>query len=113
MESQPAPPTRLAEVLTRLRSIGLVALRGLALFLPAFTVIGIIGELRGRTSDVSLWWIDLRDLPLAGRLALLLAFASLLVWWAVRAEGGGRLRWVTVVVCRVLGAVAARGGGRV
>jgi vancomycin permeability regulator SanA len=95
-------------VRTRLRSIGLVGLRGLALFLATFTTIGVIGELRGRTSDVSLWWIDLRDLPPVVRLALLIGFAGLLAWWAVSRAPGRRQRWTTGVVSAIFVGLAAR-----
>jgi vancomycin permeability regulator SanA len=85
-----------------------VALRGLALFLGAFTIVGLVGELRGRTSDVSLWWIDLRDLPGILRIALLASFAGLLVTWAIRARPGVALRRVTALACAVFALLALR-----
>jgi vancomycin permeability regulator SanA len=85
-----------------------VALRGLALFLGAFTIVGLVGELRGRTSDVSLWWIDLRDIPGVLRIALLASFAGLLVTWAIRARPGMKLRRVTAVACAVFALLALR-----
>jgi vancomycin permeability regulator SanA len=89
-----------------------VALRGLALFLGAFTIVGLVGELRGRTSDVSLWWIDLRDLPGILRIALLASFAGLLVTWAIRARPGMKLRRVTAVACAVFALLALRDTAR-
>ena len=53
-------------------------LRGAALFLAAFTAVGLIGEVRGRTLDVSLWWVDLHDLPDVVRQPLLAVLAGLL-----------------------------------
>jgi vancomycin permeability regulator SanA len=89
-----------------------VALRGLALFLGAFTIVGLVGELRGRTSDVSLWWIDLRDIPGVLRIALLASFAGLLVTWAIRARPGMKLRRVTAVACAVFALLALRDTAR-
>jgi vancomycin permeability regulator SanA len=89
-----------------------VALRGLALFLGAFTIVGLVGELRGRTSDVSLWWIDLRDIPGVLRIALLASFAGLLVTWAIRARPGMKLRRVTAVACAVFALLAIRDTAR-
>jgi vancomycin permeability regulator SanA len=86
----------------------LVALRGLALFLGAFTIVGLIGEVRGRTTDVSLWWIDLRDVPGPLRIALLSAFGGLLVTWAFRGAPGVRLRRATTVACAVFALLAIR-----
>jgi vancomycin permeability regulator SanA len=89
-----------------------VALRGLALFLGAFTIVGLVGELRGRTSDVSLWWIDLRDLPGILRVALLASFAGLLVTWAIRTRPGVMLRRMTALACAVLALLALRDTAR-
>jgi uncharacterized SAM-binding protein YcdF (DUF218 family) len=89
-----------------------VALRGLALFLGAFTIVGLVGELRGRTSDVSLWWIDLRDLLGILRIALLASFAGLLVTWAIRARPGVMLRRVTALACAMFALLAIRDTAR-
>jgi len=61
----------------RIRAARFVLLlaRGAAVFLAIFTLIGLVGELRGRASDLSLWWVDIRDLPDVVRLPLLAAFA--------------------------------------
>ena len=77
----------------------MLALRGAALFLAAFTIVGIVGELRGRTLDVSLWWVDLRDIPSAVRLILLAPLAVLLGAWAIRSNAGRRRRWATAAGC--------------
>jgi vancomycin permeability regulator SanA len=92
----------------RLQTIGLLALHGLALFLAAFTAVGLIGELRGRTTDVSLWWIDLRDVPAVARLALLAAFAGLLGLWAVIPTPGQWLRWTAAAATGAFAVLAGR-----
>ena len=92
----------------RLASIGPAAMRGAALFLAAFTLIGLVGELRGRTLDVSLWWIDLRDLPIPVRVLLLAMSSGLLAAWAIRPSAGRRRRLTTAVACAVLAAFAIR-----
>lgn len=65
------------------RRIGLTVARGAALFLAVLTIVGLIGELRGRTTDLSLWWIDLRDVPGVVRLGLLATSAFMATVWAV------------------------------
>jgi vancomycin permeability regulator SanA len=83
-------------------------MRGAALFLAAFTTIGLVGELRVPTMDVSLWWIDLRDLPVVARLLLLAALAGLLGAWAIRPAPGPRRRWATAAVSGVFAGFAIR-----
>jgi vancomycin permeability regulator SanA len=85
-----------------------VTLRGLALFLGVFTLISLVGELRGRTSDINLWWIDLRDLRGFVRITILAGFGGLLVAWAIRAAPGVWLRRATSLACAVLAGVALR-----
>ncbi len=80
----------------RIVAISSAAARGAALFLGVMTLIGVIGELRGRTGDLSLWWVDLRDLDHFVRLALLATFASVAIAWAVVLKGD-----------RLLGRIAA------
>jgi vancomycin permeability regulator SanA len=88
--------------------VGVVALRGFCLFLGAFTMVGLVGELRGRTTDVSLWWIDLRDLPGTLRIGLLGTLSGLLVLWALREAPGPRLRRATGFVCALFALLAVR-----
>ena len=92
----------------RLASVGLLAIRGAALFLAAFTLVGIAGELRGRTLDVSLWWVDLRDLPTVVRLVLLAGFAGLLGAWAIIPAVGARLGRTTAVAAGLFAGFAIR-----
>jgi vancomycin permeability regulator SanA len=89
-----------------------LTLRGFSLFLGAFTLVGLVGELRGRTMDVSLWWIDLRDLPAMVRIGLLGTLSGLLVLWAIREAPGRRLRQATAIVCAVFALLAVRDSAR-
>jgi vancomycin permeability regulator SanA len=91
---------------------GAIALRGLALFLGCFTIVGLIGELRGRTIDVSLWWIDLRDIAGVIRIPLLASFGGLLLSWAVRAVPGVALRRATALACALFAVLALRDAAR-
>jgi vancomycin permeability regulator SanA len=86
----------------------LPTLRGAALFLAAFTAIGLVGELRGRTMDTSLWWVDLRDVTAAVRLPLMASLAALLGAWALRPTPGPRRRLVTAAACALFAGLALR-----
>jgi vancomycin permeability regulator SanA len=86
--------------------------RGAAIFLAMFTLVGLVGELRGRATDLSLWWIDIRDLPTLVRFGLLGSFAVLLLAWAVRRAPGPRLRRATAIGCLVFAAFALRDAAR-
>jgi vancomycin permeability regulator SanA len=90
------------------RILILPALRGAALFLAAFAAIGLVGELRGRTMDTSLWWVDLHDIPAIVRLPLLAGFATLLAAWAVRPAPGRRRRPLTAAACALFAVLALR-----
>ena len=90
-----------------LPAIGL-AVRGAALFLAAFTAVGLVGELRGRTLDVSLWWVDLRDLPSLVRVPMLAAFSMLLAGWAILPAAGPLRRLATMAASATLAAFAIR-----
>jgi vancomycin permeability regulator SanA len=78
------------------------------MFLATFTIIGLIGELRGRTIDLSLWWVDLREFPPVVRLALLATLAALLAAWAILRAPGPRLRRATATACAVFAGFAVR-----
>lgn len=91
---------------------GATALRGLALFLGCFTIVGLVGELRGRTIDVSLWWIDLRDIAGVLRIPLLASFGGLLVSLAVRRAPGVGLRRTTALACAAFALLALRDATR-
>ena len=104
--------SRPAGVRNRIARAGVLTLRGFGLFLGAFTLIGLVGELRGRTMDVSLWWIDLRDVPALLRFGLLGSFGGLLVVWAIREAPGRRIRQATAVVCGLFALLAVRDTAR-
>ncbi len=92
----------------QLFTIATLGLRGAALFLAGITIVGLIGELRGRTLDVSLWWIDLRDLPAVVRLVMLAALAGLLAACAIHRHPARRLRWATAATSGVFAVFAIR-----
>jgi vancomycin permeability regulator SanA len=82
--------------------------RGGALFLGLFVLIGLVGELRGRQTDIELWFVDLRDLPAIPRLACLASFAGLLVVWATRRRPATAVAVATSAACLVVAALAGR-----
>lgn len=92
----------------RIRRLVAFVSRGGASFLAAFTLLGLVGELRGRTLDVSLWWLDLGDLPAAVRIVALAAVASLLAAWAVSGVPPRWLRLSAAGGCLLLALFAAR-----
>ena len=92
----------------RIGTLAVPLLRGAALFLAAYTVIGVVGELRGRTTDVSLWWVDLRDLPAAPRQVLLLGFAAATGSWALMPQPPRWLRATAAVATGALTLLVAR-----
>jgi vancomycin permeability regulator SanA len=97
---------------SRATAVVAVAARGAALFLAIFTVIGLVGELRGRATDLSLWWVDIRDLTGIVRLPLLALFAATLFLWAVRANPGTRLRRAMAGTCVLFALLALRDAAR-
>jgi hypothetical protein len=99
-------------VRTRAATVLAIAARGAALFLAIFIVVGLVGELRGRATDLSLWWVDLRDLPDIVRISLLAGFALTLVLWAVRSAPGVRLRRALAAGCALFAAFAVRDAAR-
>jgi vancomycin permeability regulator SanA len=92
----------------RIADLLVPTLRGAALFLAAYTVVGVIGELRGRTTDLSLWWVDLRDLPAAPRQVLLLVFAAATGSWALVWRPPSWLRVAVTVATGTLTLFVAR-----
>jgi vancomycin permeability regulator SanA len=82
--------------------------RGAALFLAVFTMVGLVGELRGRATDMSLWWVDVRDVPPFVRLFVLAAFAGFLLAWVLRKTPGLALRRATAAACGLFALLALR-----
>jgi vancomycin permeability regulator SanA len=81
--------------LARLPSIG----RGLALFLGLFTCINFLAEVRSEGFDANLWWIDLRALPHALSVAILVAASLALLAYAF--VGATRVIRISVFVTSV------------
>ena len=66
----------------RLTGAGTGVARGLGLFLGAFALLNVVGELRHAGFDANAWWIDLRPLPPWVTRPLLLGAAFLLIAYA-------------------------------
>jgi vancomycin permeability regulator SanA len=85
-----------------------IAVRGLALFMAAFTIVGLVGEARGRATDIGLWFVDLRDLGRPAEIAILAILGGALLAWVLSARPDTFQRRATAIVCLVVGAFAAR-----
>lgn len=92
----------------RIAAVAHLLVRGAAIFLGVFTLLGLAGELRGRTSDVNLWLVDIRDVPSVARIALLGAFSGLLLVWGARELPGARWRRAVAIACGAFSAFAVR-----
>lgn len=92
----------------RRRWVARVVVRGAALFLGVFTLIGLIGTVRGRMIDASLWIVDLRDVPVLARFGLLAAFSGLLIAWSLRRAPNRAVRRATAAICLLMAAFACR-----
>jgi vancomycin permeability regulator SanA len=82
--------------------------RGAALFLAIFILVALVGELRGRATDLNLWWIDVRDVPGIVRLPLLAGFVALLLLWALRSSPGVAFRRAAAAGCAMFAGLAVR-----
>ena len=83
-----------------------VALRGLALFLGVFAVVGAVAHLLGAGWDPNLLWVDLRPLPPIAADLVFATTGALLAAWAIRPDAGIARRRTTVVVVSALAIVA-------
>jgi vancomycin permeability regulator SanA len=92
----------------RLAIGGGLAIRGVALFLASFTLLGLIAELRGRGADLGLWFVDIRDLPRPLQAILLGGFGGALVTWTLATSPGPWRRLTAVGACVVFAGLAAR-----
>jgi uncharacterized SAM-binding protein YcdF (DUF218 family) len=91
---------------------GGILVRGLALFLAVFLLVGVIGEIRGRATDLSLWLVDIRDLPTIVQAGALTLVASGLGAWAAVATPGRVHRLGGSLACLLLALFAGRDVGR-
>jgi vancomycin permeability regulator SanA len=74
----------------------------------ALALLAVVAELRGASAELSLWWVDLRDIAAPVRLLFLALAGALLLSWAVIPEPGRRLRLATGAVAAVVALVAVR-----
>lgn len=86
--------------------------RALAIFLAAFTLLNMLGEIRARRFDANEWWIDFRPVGRNGAILLIVASATLLAW-ATGLLDRWRRGWVVFLtrlpVALLLAVVAANG----
>ena len=106
--SHPRGPRRLGAVRARTRIGAGLAARGWALFVALFFTLSLIGVVRGRTLDPSLWLLDLHDVVEPIRLGALATAAILLTAWAVRPTADKARRWATGIACIVIAVLAVR-----
>ncbi|HEY5627978.1 MAG TPA: YdcF family protein [Candidatus Limnocylindrales bacterium] len=85
-----------------------IALRAAAIFVGAFLLTGIVGQVRGRTLDPSLWLLDLHDVQPGVRLAGLAIVSALLIAWGVAPRAGQRRRVATGVGSGLFALLAVR-----
>ncbi len=85
-----------------------MAARGCALFLGGFALLGLIGEARGRATDLGLWFVDLRDLAGPIQVLLLGGFGVALVAWSRAGEAGVVVRRGAALACLVIAGFAIR-----
>ena len=92
-------------LLTRSASL---AARGLAAVAGVLALLAVVAELRGHTTDLSLWWIDLRDAAAPVRLAFQAFTGAVFLTWALRRAPGPRLRATAAVLAAAVAAIAVR-----
>ncbi len=85
-----------------------VLVRGGALFLAGFTLVGLVGEARGGATDIGLWFVDLRDLGPVATLALLALFGAILLGWVLQATPRPAIRRAASLACLAMATLAAR-----
>ncbi len=88
-------------------SAGFAAARGLALFLGAFTLAGLWGDLRSPGMGANLWWLDLRAVPAPLAWAGLALLGTGLAAWGIFPSAGPRRRLLTL--CTLVGALTCLG----
>ncbi len=85
-----------------------ILVRGAALFLALFTLVGLIGEARGGATDIALWFVDVRDLPRSVQLLLLVLLGGALLTWVSQRAPRAAIRRAAAVACLVFAALALR-----
>src|SRR5688500_15447443 len=69
--------------------------RGVALFVGAFSLLNVVGELVSPGFDANVWWIDLRPMPHAVTRPLLAIAGVLLAWHGLSTTSPRWRRWAT------------------
>lgn len=89
-----------------MRSTLPILVRSAAVFTGSFMALAAVAELRGRTPDLSLWLLDLRDLPPLVRVGSLIAVGTILGVWAIAPSSS---RWLasSAAVAAFAGALVA------
>jgi len=88
---------------SRRNSFTHIAARALALFFGGFSLLNLLGDLRHRGFDASLWWIDLRVFPETLSAIFLLLTALCLLNFALRPP---RIRWQKILTATAAGLLA-------
>jgi vancomycin permeability regulator SanA len=82
--------------------------RAIALVVALVLLVGLIGEVRGRATDLSLWLVDVGDLPPIVAWPILAAIAVVLVGWAAAREPSWRRRSAGAIASATLALLAGR-----
>jgi vancomycin permeability regulator SanA len=94
-------------VRSTIRAAADLVVRGGAVFLGLFVLVGLVGELRGRETEIALWFVDIRDLHALLQVVLLGALGVALTGWGFF-RAGGRFAMATAAVTIVFAALAVR-----
>ena len=92
---------------SRLRGAWDAAGPGMALALGAFGLLNLVGDLLRPGFDATIWWIDLRALPAAGRALLLWSGAAALAAYGLAPRMSDLRRRATTLIVGLLLAAAA------
>jgi vancomycin permeability regulator SanA len=85
-----------------------LATRGGVLLGALVILAGVVGEVRGRATDLSLWLVDVRDITAVVALPLLVGLAVPLLVWALAARPGPVQRGVAAIAATALALLCLR-----
>jgi vancomycin permeability regulator SanA len=101
-----ATPATTVRTGVALGSLAWLSARVLASWFGALTLVNVVAGLRNPAFDPNIWWIDLRFLPDAVALVLLVVAGAALVAYGVRPVTTGWRRTVSVTVVGAVGVIA-------